>query len=535
MKDYYTLLHLVEEFQILKDFVVVECFTQERNSLFVEFYNGERLQTLQFSCETGLESVFLRRNFERARMNSVDLLPEIIGAKCKEVRLFGNERIIVFDFGELELWFVLFGGAKTNAYVIDRTGRIRNSFLNPGVYVGENTDTILKVKANQEITTIQDYLHRTKYFTKEIAELLCKRIKLDCSSRFQELTPSEFEMVEESAKQMATELALANEYYVFFNDHKYFVSMIFLDEFQFVKKFTSISEAIYFCYVKSISYLRAKEKYKEIEKKLSNEYKYLKSKIENLNQQEKFERRVEEYQKFADLLLSQQNLSMKGLTTIKLVDYDGAEIQIPLKPELNLKQNAEYYYQKAKKLKSSLSASRTNIEETIRRFAKLEQAFQSLKSLDNYLKINGFEKEFSDVLLNIEKTSTAEEFISRFRRFNLGEGAVLFVGKNAKNNEELTFGFAKPNDFWFHARNVGGSHCVLKYSKGKEPPMEIIEKSAQIAAYFSKARNSDFVPVSYTQRKNIRKPRRGEKGTVILMRESVVFVQPKKPDEQKDN
>jgi len=71
----------------------------------------------------------------------------------------------------------------------------------------------------------------------------------------------------------------------------------------------------------------------------------------------------------------------------------------------------------------------------------------------------------------------------------------------------------------------------LKLSKGKMPSKELIERAAQIAAYFSKARNSKFVPVSYTQRKYVRKPKGAPAGTVLLEREEVIFVTPKIPDE----
>ncbi|MFN3307356.1 MAG: NFACT RNA binding domain-containing protein, partial [Candidatus Kapaibacteriota bacterium] len=90
--------------------------------------------------------------------------------------------------------------------------------------------------------------------------------------------------------------------------------------------------------------------------------------------------------------------------------------------------------------------------------------------------------------------------------------------------------FARPNDYWFHTRTASGSHCVLRMSGGKSPTKEIIEKAAQIAAYFSKARNSDYVPVSYTQRKFVRKAKRGETGSAVLIREDVIFVEPKKPE-----
>jgi predicted ribosome quality control (RQC) complex YloA/Tae2 family protein len=133
---------------------------------------------------------------------------------------------------------------------------------------------------------------------------------------------------------------------------------------------------------------------------------------------------------------------------------------------------------------------------------------------------------------NIEEKSLSETNSpsSRFRIFSLGKGFTLYVGKNAKSNDELTMKFAKPNDLWFHARGAEGSHSVLKCDKIGNIPKEIIEKSAQITAYYSKARNSKYTPVCYTYRKYVHKPKGANPGTVTITREEVIMVEPKLND-----
>jgi len=102
------------------------------------------------------------------------------------------------------------------------------------------------------------------------------------------------------------------------------------------------------------------------------------------------------------------------------------------------------------------------------------------------------------------------------------------VGKNARSNEELTFKYARPDDYFFHTRGYGGSHVLLKarVPKGQKPRKEDIESAAALAAYFSKAKKQTRVPVSYTQRKYLKRNKKGKPGSVILMREEVVFVKP---------
>jgi predicted ribosome quality control (RQC) complex YloA/Tae2 family protein len=120
---------------------------------------------------------------------------------------------------------------------------------------------------------------------------------------------------------------------------------------------------------------------------------------------------------------------------------------------------------------------------------------------------------------------------SNFRRFLIDNKYHLFVGKNSKNNEELTTKFAKQNDLWFHARSVSGSHVVLRIENIKEQvPKNIIKKAASIAAFYSKAKTSKLVSVSYTFKKYVIKKKNLDPGQVILLREQVILVPPEIPE-----
>ena len=121
---------------------------------------------------------------------------------------------------------------------------------------------------------------------------------------------------------------------------------------------------------------------------------------------------------------------------------------------------------------------------------------------------------------------------TKFRKFQLGEGYVLYVGKNAANNDELTMRFAKPNDIWLHARGSSGSHCVIKSESGKKDekvPKTILKAAAEIAAFYSGAKNAKYTPVCYTQKKYVHKPKGANVGAVTLQREDIIMVEPRQP------
>ncbi len=118
-----------------------------------------------------------------------------------------------------------------------------------------------------------------------------------------------------------------------------------------------------------------------------------------------------------------------------------------------------------------------------------------------------------------------------YRSFDVDPRWFVLVGRSNFENDEITFQVAKPTDYWFHAQSVPGSHVVLKSRGGSDgPPARVIERTASIAAYFSKAKHSSLVPVIYTQRKYVRKFRGARPGQVTCEREKMVMVAPLLPD-----
>ena len=118
-----------------------------------------------------------------------------------------------------------------------------------------------------------------------------------------------------------------------------------------------------------------------------------------------------------------------------------------------------------------------------------------------------------------------------YRSFDIDERWFALVGRSNFENDEITFKVAKPNDLWFHAQGVPGSHVVLRPRGGSDgPPARVIQLTASLAAHFSKAKHSSLVPVIYTQRKYVRKFKGARPGQVTCEREKMVMVPPALPD-----
>jgi predicted ribosome quality control (RQC) complex YloA/Tae2 family protein len=224
---------------------------------------------------------------------------------------------------------------------------------------------------------------------------------------------------------------------------------------------------------------------------------------------------IDAYRIAGELLLSNVRDIKKGARSVQLPNpYDGTMTAILLDPHMSVQENAQNYFRKYKKHKRGQPVIQ-------KKLSQLEQEIQRLR-----------ESEPEEEIAGSSQRVTKREKPFPFRAFTLPSGAVVYVGKSARSNDELTFTFAQPHDYFFHTRGFEGAHTILraKVPRGQKPSRSDIETAAAIAAYYSKARRQHNVVVSYTQRKYLKKSRKGGLGSVILLREETLFVDPGLPE-----
>jgi predicted ribosome quality control (RQC) complex YloA/Tae2 family protein len=222
---------------------------------------------------------------------------------------------------------------------------------------------------------------------------------------------------------------------------------------------------------------------------------------------------IEDIRIRGELILANISKIRKGSERVKVFNpYTQSDKEIMLDPHLSPQGNAQRYFSRYKKEK--------------RGQPKLREQIRTITKNTDDLKAQQYVRE-----VRTGKKRTAEALKEAFHKFPLDSGSVVFVGKNARSNDELTFKHARPGDYFFHTRGFEGAHTILRPNipKGQRPSREEIRLAASIAAYFSKAKKQSNVPVSYTQRKYLKKNKKGRIGSVVLMREEVVFVEPGLP------
>ncbi len=225
----------------------------------------------------------------------------------------------------------------------------------------------------------------------------------------------------------------------------------------------------------------------------------------------------DKYRIWGSLLLSIGDNSRKGLEEIELKDWNGEEHTIPLKPFRSLKSNAARFFRKA----SNTGKEKHNLEEHKR------NALIEIESLEKSLSLapDLTDDELEAHLGNHRKKVRDQD--DRRRRIEarvLSSGWRCFAGRNARENEEVTFRMGKRGDLWFHARGYPGAHVVLKLDgRNDNPPGEIILEAAVEAAKSSGA-SSGVIPVDYTRVQYVNRRRKGKPGQVLYTREKTVFV-----------
>jgi predicted ribosome quality control (RQC) complex YloA/Tae2 family protein len=201
--------------------------------------------------------------------------------------------------------------------------------------------------------------------------------------------------------------------------------------------------------------------------------------------------------------------------------YHDKQITVKLKKDLSPQKNAETYYRKSKNEK----IERDKLKESIAlKEQELQQAETYLQAIDGIEQLKELRKYLKEHSLTDEKAAPTPDQLFKKTEYM---GYEIWIGRNAKNNDLLTQKYAFKEDLWLHAKDVTGSHVIIKYQAGKNFPEPVIEKAAELAAYYSRMRTDSLVPVIYTPKKYVRKPKGLPEGAVVVDKEKVIMVEPK--------
>lgn len=297
-----------------------------------------------------------------------------------------------------------------------------------------------------------------------------------------------------------------------------------------IKLYDSIGEALDGLYINSDRREWAKRHGASARKVLQNNIERCEKKLalyaDALNSGEQ----MEKCRLYGELLTANLHSLKSGTDTAAVDNYyaDPVErIAIPLDRQLTPGENAQRYYKKYQKLKAARDMAIVQREQTLSELNYLEG------QLDNLTKCTA-ENELSELIEELKDQGYIKRdkggkkkmklAASKPMHFVSSTGADIYVGKNNRQNDELTLHFASPNDIWMHTKNIPGSHVIVKGAS--EQDTATMTEAALLAAYYSRARGSENVAVDYTPRKYVKKPAGAKPGMVIYTTNKTAYVTP---------
>ena len=237
-----------------------------------------------------------------------------------------------------------------------------------------------------------------------------------------------------------------------------------------------------------------------------------------------------DYARYGELLKANLGAIKKRMDHITLMDYfDDAlpDVTIPLDTTKSAQGNMDDYFRKHRKYLTAERELHPRIERATRELGTLRQELKTIEE-GTWTPPTVLPTADHTAPRTTTRTRKANESSGQrhgpFRRFTSTDGLPIFVGRNARENDELTFGLAKSDDLWLHARGTPGSHVVVRLEKGSDPPPETIRDAATLALLYSDLKKSGKGEVIYTRRKWVKKAKGQAPGAVIVTQEKSLHV-----------
>jgi predicted ribosome quality control (RQC) complex YloA/Tae2 family protein len=552
LTHYFTLQALAREFgKKLQSATVQQIFTQQRNELLISCRTETGELTLNISCDPKLNHIFLRDSIARAKKNSVDLFDSAVSQLIVGVSVHPQDRILQIELeNKSTLCFQAFG-MTANILLVDKAGTVVEAFKRSRDFVGkpfemQTREDPLRALASGETFEVALREEGTKnIFTalksvlpslgSTLAREVLHRSRLDEKLPTRNLSSEDIEQIERRTREVLAELGSPQPTLYYRGNSPRVFSLIPLQHFtgSHAESYSSVNDAIRTFVVQTFRTQAIDAEKNLVLSKIKNTIDRSQRSLAAIHEELRHASRAEEYERIAKIIMSNLQHLTKGTKVVDLPDiFSGDKLtRIVLDPKLTPAQNAERYFDKAKKSRHAYEETERRAEVVKKELALLEKLQLHLDSCTTKEQLAEFREEYKADLLRLKllKPARKGEEIP-FRTFMVKGGFEVWAGKSSENNDLLTTKYTKPNDLWFHARGGSGSHVVLKVGTGSgNPPKEAIEQAAGIAAYYSKMRNAKMVPVAYCERKYVKKPKGAPAGTVSLQHEKVLFAEPSLP------
>ncbi|MCX6179290.1 MAG: NFACT RNA binding domain-containing protein [Chlorobiales bacterium] len=543
IRNYFTLYHAAMELhERLAGGYLIEISSQHKNELNLSFIgvDGRHLQIV-IVTHTPLLCLSVKEGAHKKARNSASLMSEVHKQQVSRVDISPSDREIrILLANETTIVLQLFS-SNTNVFLV-RENHIIDAFKHKNALTGEpwqpgnNSPGVLRnleTLATNQTLFVEQFNSRSE---KEIPEKLSAALAGFDRSLVQEV----LKRVPAESSAEALFIAFQSVFYELL-DPKITVAekengepkfSLFQSPFPQPHFFNSVLEGLTDYSIKMWQFFETKEQLKALRSKLLRDLGKKQKALESFNT-ELLGEFAQNYETSGHLLMAslyQPRTHRESITVKNIFEQEAPDTTIKLKEALTLQKNAEEYFSKASKTRGKLKVMQGRLTRLEEEAKALEKLLAETDTITTPKEARRFIENYS---ISLGKSSALSTKNNRaplpFRVIQLSQSITLLVGKNAANNDLLTFTHARPHDIWLHARGSSGSHCVLKGATLQQ--LNEIKKAAEIAAWYSSAKHSELVPVLYTLKKYVRHGKHLAPGQVIVEREEVILVKPLKGTE----
>lgn len=299
-----------------------------------------------------------------------------------------------------------------------------------------------------------------------------------------------------------------------------------------VTTFDSLSESLTYYFEHKVSSNRARQKSHDLVRSVTASLDKDLLKKQRLEEDLLSAENSEDLRLYGELLTANIHLMKAGMKEITVTNYyDGSQVTIPLDPRFSPNKNAQSYFKRYGKSKTAIKEKKVQLEENQAGIDYLESVLTYLNNTDSIKEIEELRTELEETGYVRRRKQTGlkkKKFKAAPRKYTTSDGFNILVGKNNKENDELTLHTASKTDYWFHTKDIPGSHVIVQL-EGRKITETAIMEAAALAAFHSKARDSENVPVDYVPVRYVKKPAGAKPGMVIFTNNKTVWVNPAEP------
>lgn len=501
----------------IKETKLSSCFSQNKDELVLVFSDPGGDFFVVAHLLPASPCIYFPEDFKRSKRNNVTLFSELIGEVAESIHLFAFERAFAIKFSSGKRLLFKMHGNRSNLLLYMPGENLPKSVFRKSIV----EDMALEVSTLENALDLSrqrfaELEGNASHFLPTLGKI--PRAWLKERGYIEKNLDQRFELIEEVLGMLDSPL-----FSILKVEDQYVLTLLPCREavYQTSDPLDACNAFFRFAVIRQ-NFEREKARLiKDLEEKIKKTNSYIKKSYEKLEMLEK----ETSPRQIADIIMANLHEIPHGVEVVELFDFYHNEIvPIKLKRDQTPQKLAENLYRKAKNRQREILQLEKNLSEKENLLSLLNADMEEVSGVLSFKELKAFSRERGLISKPKDELQTVP-----FKRFE-SEGFDILIGKSSKANDEMLRRYAWKEDMWLHAKNVSGSHVLIKHRAGATFPKTVLERAAELAAYYSKYRGESLCPVIYTPAKFVRKVKGAAPGAVMVDRENVILVRPSGPN-----